>query len=258
MSTNAIAVYRLDELIPLQDPDLARADNVNLTVGVYAKGTVLGEVTATPGLFKPYSGALLAAPSVAPNVAAPSGAGGPLAAGTYTLAYTDANASGQTLLSPVATTTITVGQQINVMALPALPAGVTAVNWFLSDAAGSPDLRLVATNSGAAFAINAYPPVGAASPPGAVSATANTDGSQVAKMLLKTACTVTAPVAGDTTGVNDVSYGDPNGRTFKSTPAFYRGTFATADLVGLDAGAVTALCGELFRGSLTNGKIVIG
>lgn len=143
MSTNAIAVYRLDELIPLQDPDLARADNVNLAVGAYAKGTVLGEVTATPGLFKPYLAA-------------------------------------------------------------------------------------------------------------------NTDGSNVAKMLLKTACTVTAPVAGDTTGVNDISYGDPNGRTFKATPAFYRGTFATADLVGLDAGAVTALCGELFRGSLTNGKIVIG
>jgi len=143
MSTNAIAVYRLDELIPLQDPDLARADDVNLAVGVYAKGTALGEVTATPGLFKPY---------------------------------------------------------------------VTGV----------------------------------------------VDGSQVPKMLLKTACTVTAPVAGDTTGINDISYGDPNGRTFKSAPAFYRGTFATADLVGLDAGGLTASGWRNVRGTLTNGKIVIG
>lgn len=142
MPTSAIAVYRLDELIPLQDPDLARADDVNLAVGVYAKGTALGEVTATLGLFKPYV------------------------------------------------------------------AGAT-------------------------------------------------DGSQTPRMLLKQACTVTAPVAGDTTGVNDISYGDPNGRTFKSAPAFYRGVFATADVVGLDAAGLTASGWRNFRGSLTNGKITL-
>lgn len=141
MPTSAVAVYRPDRLEPLQDPDLARSDNVNLAVGTYVKGTVLGEVTATPGLFKAY-------------------------------------------------------------------------------------------------------------------ATGNSDGSQVPKMILVQACTVTAPTDG--TGVNDISYGDPNGRTLKSTPAYYRGVFATADLTGLDAGGLTASGWRNFRGSLTNGKVLIG
>lgn len=42
---------KLDPIYPNGD---ARTVNVRLAAGTYVKGTVLGEITATPGIFRPY------------------------------------------------------------------------------------------------------------------------------------------------------------------------------------------------------------
>jgi Bacteriophage lambda head decoration protein D len=76
------------------------------------------------------------------------------------------------------------------------------------------------------------------------------DGSQVAKVILEYACTTDA--AGLITWGNGEYYERQSG-----TPAYYSGTFQTADLVGLDAGAVSAL-GKLISGSVTDGILRMG
>jgi hypothetical protein len=56
MPTSATTQYSGIRLDPYMDPDLARAFSVQLTASTtYAAGTVLGEVTATPGVFKAYA-----------------------------------------------------------------------------------------------------------------------------------------------------------------------------------------------------------
>jgi hypothetical protein len=56
MPTSATQQYSGVRLDPYMDPDLARAFNVQLPNSVtYAAGTVLGEITASPGTFKAYA-----------------------------------------------------------------------------------------------------------------------------------------------------------------------------------------------------------
>jgi hypothetical protein len=51
-----IATYSNTMLQPVRNPDEARISNVNLPASVtYAAGTVLGEVTASPGTYKAYA-----------------------------------------------------------------------------------------------------------------------------------------------------------------------------------------------------------
>lgn len=46
------------ELVPVYaKPGVPRTHNVTLAAGTYSRGTVLGELTATPGTFKPYAAA---------------------------------------------------------------------------------------------------------------------------------------------------------------------------------------------------------
>lgn len=80
-------------------------------------------------------------------------------------------------------------------------------------------------------------------------ATGNADGSQTAKVILSYA--VTTDASGNITIANEF------GVTRKSCPAYYCGTFATGDLVGLDAGAVTTL-GHLVIGTTSSGVLRIG
>jgi hypothetical protein len=136
MPTTSIATFGAQRLIPLIEPDDAPRIDVNLATGTYALGTVLGEVTATPGTYKTY-------------------------------------------------------------------------------------------------------------------ATGNVDGSQLATGLLEYACVVDA--SGNITLGNSASGGGEFAQTQKGVPMFISGTFNCADLVGLDAGAVTKL-GRLLQGTITAGK----
>jgi hypothetical protein len=115
-------------------------------------------------------------PATAPTLAAAGG--GSLAAGVYKVAYSYVEGNtGQTITSPTAEITVTLNQQINVTAVTPLPSGVTAVNWFVSQANGS-TLEMHSQNNGAAFAITAAPTVVAiADPPYPRNITANTTGT---------------------------------------------------------------------------------
>src|SRR5262252_8396155 len=55
MPTAAIRDFRNTYLLPCENDEEAIQMPVNLVAGTYAKGTVLGEVTATPGTFKAYA-----------------------------------------------------------------------------------------------------------------------------------------------------------------------------------------------------------
>lgn len=48
------ATGRLD---PVYEPERAAAQNVALAPGTYQRGTVIGEITATPGTYRPYAAA---------------------------------------------------------------------------------------------------------------------------------------------------------------------------------------------------------
>jgi hypothetical protein len=81
-------------------------------------------------------------------------------------------------------------------------------------------------------------------------ASGNADGSQEPKVLLEYACTTDA--AGLITWGGGEFYEKQPG-----APAYYCGTFACADLVGLDAGAVPKL-GRLINGTATDGVLRVG
>lgn len=80
-------------------------------------------------------------------------------------------------------------------------------------------------------------------------ATGNVDGSQTARGIAQYDFTTDASgnvtIAGDT------------GVTYHTAPVYIAGTFRTTELVGLDAGAVTAL-GRLVGGSTADGVLRIG
>jgi hypothetical protein len=55
MPTTPIATYGYGRVDPLKDPESAHVENVNLKASTtYAAGTILGEITATPGTYGPY------------------------------------------------------------------------------------------------------------------------------------------------------------------------------------------------------------
>ena len=57
MPTTPINVYSVQKLEPLFDPDYARQRAAGIGPSLtIARGTLLGEVSATPGVFAPYAG----------------------------------------------------------------------------------------------------------------------------------------------------------------------------------------------------------
>jgi hypothetical protein len=82
-------------------------------------------------------------------------------------------------------------------------------------------------------------------------ATGASDGSQIPKMILPQDCSTDA--AGLITGADA-----PLGDTRKDVHAFFAGTFRTNDLVGLDAGGLTASGWRLIFGTIANGAVRLG
>ena len=79
-------------------------------------------------------------------------------------------------------------------------------------------------------------------------ASGNSDGSQVAKLIL--AYSVTTDGSGNITIANEL------GVTRKSCPAYRKGVFATGDLTGLDATAISTL-GRLVIGTSSSGVLSV-
>lgn len=81
-------------------------------------------------------------------------------------------------------------------------------------------------------------------------ADANSDGSGVAKAILRYACTAASGVI---TLADEVV-----GLQRRSVDAFYRGVFKTSELVGFDAAALADLNGALISGTVADGVVRIG
>lgn len=105
----------------------------------------------------------LADPVTAPTLSA-SGSGTVLTAGAYAVVCSAINAAGETLTTKFKSITITAGQQINVSTYT-LPAGATALRWYVSPENSSPYLRFLVENNGTGFAIMALPRLSATMPP---------------------------------------------------------------------------------------------
>ena len=131
-------------------------DTVTLTArfGDLTLETAIANTTSAP----------IADPVTAPTLAA-STTSTTFLAGSYAVAYSYVNASGETLLSEFKEITITATQRIDVSAITPLPSGVTSVNWYVSPAANSNKLRYIANNNGTAFAITTLPLLSAQLPP---------------------------------------------------------------------------------------------
>lgn len=123
--------------------------------------TCLHGALTVPELLKAHTNGI-ADPATAPTVAAAGG--GSLQAGTYLLAYADTTAIGATYLTASASIVVTTNQKIDVSSLPALVG--TGRDFYLSEKAGSTNLRYVASRTDAAnFSISSVPANGAALPP---------------------------------------------------------------------------------------------
>jgi len=123
--------------------------------------TCLHGALTVPALLKAHA-TQIADPTTAPTVAA--AAGGSLPAGTYLVAYADTVALGSTSLTATASVVVTASQKINVSGLPALVG--TGRDFYISEKAGSTNLRYVASRTDAAnFSISSVPSNGAALPP---------------------------------------------------------------------------------------------
>lgn len=258
MPTTATLSFLPNKLDPVQDEDLARTEDINLAVGSYNPGQLLGEIAATPGVYGPYSPPT-ASPATAPTINAHTNASNP-GAGNWTVAYSYVTAAGETAISPATTQNIPAGSAPQIAALTGLPAAVTAVNVYMNPTVGATGPLLYATqltvtaNATAATDITAAPAASAKVAPTGNSAATASNGTGTARLINMYGCTVTAPTDGS--GINDVSYGSEFGRTIKSTPAYYKGTFRTQDLASLDAAALAAMAGRLIEGTISNGKIV--
>ena len=87
-------------------------------------------------------------------------------------------------------------------------------------------------------------------------ATGNVDGSQVPKCVLRYDC-VTDASGFVTLGGGPAGTSEHPGEKTRSVDAFFSGYFKTTDIVGLDAGAITAMGAHLVSGVLSNGVIVL-
>src|ERR1051325_2067304 len=131
---------------------------------------LFGALNLSSAALKAHTGPI-SDPSSAPTIAAASG--GSLPAGNWTVAYADVRGlqasplvKVTTALTPVSTVAVTTNQKINVSGLPAFPTGVVARYFYLSEKAGSTNIKYAVTRTDAAdFSISSAPLPDAALPP---------------------------------------------------------------------------------------------
>ncbi|HEX2881391.1 MAG TPA: hypothetical protein VHO25_17805 [Polyangiaceae bacterium] len=97
---------------------------------------------------------ILSNPTTVPSLGSSAGA---LNGAAYIVAYAYVNANGKTKVGPAALIALDDDEQVDVTAITPLPAGVSSVDWFISEEENSSVLRFIANNVGGAFSINALP-----------------------------------------------------------------------------------------------------
>lgn len=244
MPTSPTAVYNNNKLVPAVDPDLARAMHVQLPASVtLARGTVLGEVTGVNELQR---------------ITLTSATGGTFKL-TYAGQQTGAiayNASAATIKTALEALSNIAVDDIIVTGGPANTTPVV-VEFIatLGGAAQSPMLIDISslTGSGVSGVVDTLRD-GAAGTSGLFKAYAsgNTDGSQVAKAILP--YDVVTDGLGRIAIVGSSLLSGEHGEKSNSIEVWYRGSFYTAELVGLDATAIAAL-GRLVWGTSSAGLL---
>src|ERR1051325_4635284 len=125
------------------------ASYIGLVITIRAK---LGTLNFTPALAFAHTGPR-ANPTTAPTLGQSAGT---MAAGVYLLAYAYNTVLGKTLISPTASIALTADKRVDVSAIT-LPAGVTSVDWFMSDAPDSDKLLFFYNNDGTGFSVDGLP-----------------------------------------------------------------------------------------------------
>lgn len=249
MPTDPIQTYNPGKLEPFISDDEGNIRNyIPPANSVLTAGTLMS--SAADGAIILYNGAEITTPTTAPTIG-DAGAGS-LGAGTYKVAYSyvDKNTpAGETKVSSYATVTIAASHDISVTGLGTLPAGVQAVNWWMSrSAADDTDIGFLVQNDGTAFTISALPAIGAADPPTENTSHLKSDGSQNwSGLLLQYDIAVDAQgkvTFGSQTG------GGPFGETSLYAPCYLTGFFRTEDLTGLDQHAIDSANARLISGSI--------
>lgn len=229
------------------DPVLGAADALASLVRVllppnvsYAQGTILGELTATPGTYKAYA----PAPSIpAAPVLSTATTGGTVAAATYGAEVTYVNALGETVASAPASITTTGTTSTITVDSPAASGNATGYNVYMTQGGGATYTKQNATPIalGTNFTLTAPPTSTGAAPP---AGNTTTDGSQTPAVILAYAAQTDA--SGDLVNASEWP-----GVVENTVPAYTQGTFRTQDLTGLDANAVTKLAGALLQGPVS-------
>lgn len=241
MPTSPIITYRMLRVDPVVDPELASMMAVNLKASlVYPAGTILGE--------------LIGIDEVQTITIDATG-------GTFTATF-----GAQTTIATAWNATAAV-LQANLEALSTIGIGNVLVTKsglvytvVFRGTLGSQNVAAMTTTAtgltgGAGTAVVATATAGVAGTPGVYGpyASGNTDGSQNPKGILKYACATDANGQiwqGLTAGSSEF------GQSTKDTSMWFRGTFRTEDLVGLDANAITKL-GRLIYGTYAKGAVSV-
>ena len=229
-------------------PVMTLASNA-FTGGSSPTATIAHTTTgSTGGQFAAYDGTKLTDPTTAPTVAG-NGSGSSFAAGTYAVSYTLLTSLGESLPSPATMATATAAQNLRVSAITA-PTGCTGANYYVNGVwAGT-----TAASSGSIAQTDltgATLATGKSAPTASTAFTApNGAGTHIALCILATACVVdNSGYVGFSTG----STGGLWGEKALTAPAYYSGSFNVADLVGLNATAVSQLAGRFAVGGLSGG-----
>lgn len=251
MPTAASQTFSVAKLEPFMDADDADTLAVKLGASLtLAKGTILGEKTGTNEV------------QTLSEVSAATG-------GTFTVtlgagaAVTAAFNVGAGVLQRLLETVTTIGQgnvsceggpihtsPIRVTFQGALAAtdiaALTISNTGLTGGT-SPAVTVAETLKGVAGTVGVYEDYDPVA----------TDGTQVPKLIL--VYDVTTDSAGlITLTATSGQVGGEFGQKMNSVPAYYCGVFATADLVGLNANALTALGARLLEGTVADGILAVG
>ncbi len=243
MPTAASTRFTNVGLRPAADPKQARVENVKLPASVtYAKGTILGELVGNDEV----------------QILTP---GGTISGGTWTITYAGQttaaiayNAAASAIQSALeALSNVGVGG-IGVTGGP-ISSGVVTLTF--RNQLGKTNVAQVTVGTGSLTGTSptltpSTTTAGSAGTPGTFKATVYTatDGSQVAKCVLQFDCATDA--SGNIT-YGAVAGGGEFGQTDLVCPAYFSGTFNTADLTGLTEQMMADLGARYVFGSIANG-----
>ncbi len=218
--------------------------------GTEAIAVVHTTTGATADTMAKYDSTVLTAPSAAPTVAVGTVTTDPPIADVHSFSYTYYNAQGETTPSPAIGLAADGAHEPAISSI-AIPTGATGIRYYVD---GVQFKQLTTAGATTLKAATLAAATGLAPTSNTAYTIPNGAGTSKAVCILKHDCAV--DTAGQIT-LGTVATGGPWGETVPSTVAFFSGTFATADLTGLDAKAVTDLGARLIQGSTSSGTIRI-